>query len=103
MVADPTIDASLLMFGKKRDVFDMMAFVRKYPQSSGDLENLRKSTNIRVMPDRCPFSFAMEALRQLEPNESDEEEIRLGEDGDLAHPQIPSQSYWAKIKTWRPW
>ena len=49
------LDASLLMFGKKRDVFDMIAFVRKYPQSSGDLENLRKSTNVRVMPDRCLF------------------------------------------------
>ena len=103
VVADPTIDASLLMFGQKRDVFDMMAFVRKYPQSRGDLENLRKSTNVRVMPDRCPFSLAMEALQTPEPNDSDEEEIQLDEDGDPARPQIPSQSYWTKIKTWRPW
>ena len=90
------------MFGQKRDVFDMMAFVRKYPQSRGDLENLRKSTNVRVMPDRCPFSLAMEALQMPERNDSDEEEIQLDEDGDPARPQIPSQSYWTKIKTWRP-
>ena len=100
VVADPTIDASLLMFGKKRDVFDMMTFVRKYPQSSGDLKNLRKSTNVRVMPDRCSFSLAMEALQTLEPNDSNEEEIQLDDDGDPARPQIPSQSYWTKIKTW---
>ena len=99
VVADSTIDASLLMFGKKRDVFEMVAFVRKYPQSSGDLENLRKSTNVRVMPDRCPFSLAMEcneAPQTPEPNDSDEEEIQLDEDGDPARPQIPSQSYWRK-------
>ena len=103
MVADPTIDASLLMFGQKRYVFDMMVFVRKYPQSRGNLENLRKSTNVCVIPDRCPFSLAMEAFQTPEPNDSDEEEIQLDEDGDPARPQILSQSYWMKIKTWRPW
>lgn len=103
MVADPTIDASLLMLGRKRDVFDMIAFVKKYPQSRGDMENLRKSANVRVMPDRCPFSLAIEALRASDADEYDDEEIQLDDDGDPARPVIPSQSYWTKIKKWRPW
>ena len=105
VVPDPTIDASLLMLGRQREIFNMEGFARAFPQTSVYLENLRKNANVRVMRDRCPFSLAVQALRVKsgEAEEQVDEEQELDRDGDPANPPLSSQTYWTKIKTWRPW
>ncbi|CAB3997674.1 Hypothetical predicted protein [Paramuricea clavata] len=105
VVPDPTIDASMLMLGRQREIFNMEGFARAFPQTSAHLENLRKNANVRVMRDRCPFSLAVQALRVKsgEAEEEVEEEQELDRDGDPANPPLSSQTYWTKIKTWRPW
>ncbi|CAB3995433.1 sperm receptor for egg jelly-like [Paramuricea clavata] len=105
VVPDPTIDASMLMLGRQREIFNMEGFACAFPQTSAHLENLRKNANVRVMRDRCPFSLAVQALRVKsgEAEEEVEEEQELDRDGDPANPPLSSQTYWTKIKTWRPW
>ena len=61
---DPEIDASLLMLGGKRDIFDMEQFAEAYPQCSAHLRTLRTKANVRVMCDRCPFLKAVAALTE---------------------------------------
>jgi hypothetical protein len=101
VVPDPTIDASLLMLGRQREIFNMEGFARAFPQTSVYLENLRKNANVRVMRDRCPFSLAVQALRVKsgEAEEQVDEEQELDRDGDPANPPLSSQTYWTKIKT----
>ena len=101
----PEIDASLLMLGKKRDVFDMHQFAEAYPQCRAHLRTLRTKANVRVMCDRCPFAKAVAALSEQrgdvqQPVAEDEE---VDSDGDPVRPPLTSQSYWTKIKNWRPW
>ena len=83
----------------------MEGFACAFPQTSVHLENLWKNANVRVMRDRCPFSLAVQALRVKsgEAEEQVDEEQELDRDGDPANQPLSSQSYWTKIKTWRPW
>ena len=102
---DPEIDASFLMLGEKRDIFNMEQFAEAYPQCSAHLRTLRTKANVRVMPDRCPFAKAVAALSEergdvQQPVPEDEE---VDSDGDPVRPPLTSQSYWTKIKNWRPW
>ena len=103
--ADPEIDAFLLMLGQSRDVFNMVEFAHSYPQCSAHLDALRRKANVRVMSDRCPFAKAVAAFEQKagEVQQPVEEEEELDRDGDPARPPLSSQSYWTKIKKWRPW
>ena len=102
--ADPEIDAFLLMLGQSRDVFNMKEFADSYPQCSAHLDALRKKANVHVMSDRCPFAKAVVALGQKagEGQQPVEEEEELDTDSDPARPPLSSQSYWTKIKKWRP-
>ena len=103
--ADPEIDAFLLMLGQCRDVFNIVEFAASYPQCRGHLDALRRKANVRVMFDRCPFANAVAASEQKagEVQQPVEEEEELDADGDPARPPLSSQSYWTKIKKWRPW
>ena len=103
--ADPEIDAFLLMLGQTRDVFNMVEFADSYPQCRAHLDALRRKANVRVMSDRCPFAKAVAASEQKagEVQQPVEEEEELDRDGDPARPPLNSQSYWTKIKKWRPW
>ena len=103
--ADPEIDAFLLMLGQSRDAFNMEEFADAYPQCCSHLAPLRKKANVRVMSDRCPFAKAVATLKQKRgkvPQPVQEEE-EFDRDGDPARPPLSSQSYWTKIKNWRPW
>ena len=98
VIAGPFIDAWLLMLARKRDVFDMKKFAQKHPETGDDLNILRKTANVRVMADHCPFSLAIEATESHQSDADQNEE-------DSAHepPRPRSQSYWTKIKSRCPW
>ena len=79
VIADPFIDAWLLMLARKRDVFDMKNFAQKHPETGDNLNILRKTANVRVMADRCPFSLAIEATEshQSDADQNEEDSARL--------------------------
>ena len=47
--ADPDIDAWMLATGRKQDVLDIDAFVKREPNIIQDLQRLRKTLNVRVI------------------------------------------------------
>ena len=87
--AGPDIDAWMLATGRKRDVFDIDAFVEREPNIIPELQRLRKTLNVRVMADRCPVTVAMNKRTNPETDEAKN-------DG----PQLSSQSYWTTFKSW---
>ena len=50
----------------------MKRFAQKHAETGDDLNILRRTANVRVMPDRCPLSVAIEALRTMESHQIDE-------------------------------
>ncbi len=52
--ADPDIDAWMLATGRKREVFEIDAFVAHHPNILPELQRLRKLLNVKVFADRCP-------------------------------------------------
>ena len=97
VVADPFVDAWLLMLVRKRDIFDMKRFAQKHAETGDDLNILRRTANVRVMPDRCPLSLTIGALRTMKSHQIDEHQ----NEGNSARvrPRPRSQSYWTKIKS----
>ena len=83
------IDAWMLATGRKRDVFDIDAFVKREPNIIPDLQRLRKTLNVRVIADRCPVTVAISKRTNPEADEAKN-------DG----PQLSSQSYWTTFKSW---
>ena len=79
--ADPTIDAWMLVTGRKREVFDVSSFVQQHRDILPELKQVRNVVSVLILPSRCPVT---KALNDLEP-------------------EIPSQSYWTTLKSWRPW
>ena len=71
VLVDPFVDALLLMLGRKRDVFDIKKFAQKHPETRDDLNILRRTANVRVMPDRCPLSLAIEALGAMDEDQNE--------------------------------
>ena len=82
--ADPRIDAWMLVFGEKRDVFDLENFVVRYPDVLAHIQRARKMANVRVMQDACPVFREFVKRRREDPD-------------------TDGESYWWKIKKWRPW
>ena len=85
--ADPDIDAWMLATGRKRDVFDIDAFINHEPNILEHLQRLRKTLNVRVMADRCPVMKAIEKKNNPDGRNND-------------GPQLSSQSYWSTFKSW---
>ena len=88
--ADPDIDAWMLATGRKREVFDVDAFVAHHPNILLELQPLRKLLNVKVFPDRCPVTLALQ--RKSNPNSHEE--------GSEDAPQLSSQTFWTTIKNW---
>ena len=63
--ADPNIDTWMLILAKPRNVFDLEAFVKKYPNIDGHLAELRKIVRCRVLHESCPIvNMKMQLARQ---------------------------------------
>mgnify|MGYP002803952926 FL=1 len=90
---DPTIDAWMLVTGRKREVFDISSFVQRHRDIVPDLRRLRKVVNVHVLTTRCPVIAAVDDMERRERGEPTPEP-RL---------EVPSQSYWTTFKSWRPW
>ena len=60
---DPWIDAWMLLTGRKREIFDIAAFVNHHPRISRSFQSLRSAANIRVLCDRCPVAREIERQR----------------------------------------
>ena len=90
---DPTIDAWMLVTGRKREVFDISSFVKRHRDIVPKLRELRKVVNVLVLTTRCPVVAALETVERRERGEATPEQ-RL---------EVPSQSYWTTFKSWRPW
>ena len=56
---DPTIDAWMLVTGRKREVFDISSFVQRHRDIVPDLRRLRKVVNVHVLTTRCPVIAAV--------------------------------------------
>ena len=86
----------MLMIGRTCDIFNILEFAEKHPETGDHLDRLRETANVRVMRDRCPYAKAMDELRGKLWGESsshdNEEEQRLDRDGDVARPTLSSQS-----------
>jgi hypothetical protein len=87
--ADPEIDAWMLATNRKRDVFDIDAFVEYQPHILPHLKRLRQTLNVLVLTSRC---LVTNALNKRMNHDADQET----NDG----PQLSSQSYWTTFKTW---
>jgi hypothetical protein len=87
--ADPEIDAWMLATNRKRDVFDIDAFVEYQPDILPHLKRLRQTLNVLVLTSRC---LVTNALNKKMNHDADQET----NDG----PQLSSQSYWTTFKTW---
>ena len=84
--ADPEIDAWMLATGRKRDVFEIKAFVDYEPDVLPPLVRLRKKLNVMVLTSRCPVARALKP----EENPAGEEEQE----------EVPSQTFWTTVKKW---
>ena len=87
--ADPEIDAWMLATNRKRDMFDIDAFVEYQPDILPHLKRLRQTLNVLVLTSRC---LVTNALNKKMNHDADQET----NDG----PQLSSQSYWTTFKTW---
>ena len=85
--ADPDINAWMLATGRKRDVFDIDAFINHEPNILEHLQRLQKTLNVRVMANRCPVMKAIEKKNNPDGRNND-------------GPQLSSQSYWSTFKSW---
>ena len=63
--ADPVIDAWTLATGRKRDIFDIKAFVDHEPDILPHLTRLRKKLNVMVLTSRCPVAPASKLKKIL--------------------------------------
>ena len=91
-IAAPNIDAWMLLIGRNREAFNLSLFVTKYPNIASALKRLRKIANVLVLPSGRPV------LRAIEENSRGEDDEETHEES-----EVPSQSYWTTIKSWRPW
>ena len=91
---DPWIDAWMLLTGRKREVFDITAFVNHQKEISRSFQSLRTAANLRVLSDRCPVAREMERQRRQAYGETSQTEERQ---------EVPSQSHWTVAKHWVPW
>ena len=89
---NPTIDAWMLVTGRKREVFDISAFGKQHCDIVKELERIRKVVNVLVLSSWCPVIKALEELERQE----------RGEEAAHEQPEVPSQTYWTTIKNWRP-
>ena len=65
--ADPEIDTWMSILGKPRSVFDLEAFVKKFPNIDADVAKLRKIVRCRVLHESCPVVITkMQLARQSE-------------------------------------
>ena len=64
---DPDIDTWMLILAKPGNVFDLEAFVKKFPNIDEDLAKLRKIVRCRVLHESCPVVITkMQLARQSE-------------------------------------
>ena len=83
----------MLVTGRKREVFDVSSFVQQHRDILPELKQVRNVVSVLILPSRCPVT---KALNDLERHER-------GENPPSEEPEIPSQSYWTTLKSWRPW
>ena len=100
--ADPTIDAWMLVIGEKRDVFDLDAYVVRHPDAHRYTERVRRMVKMQVLPCSCPVYKAVKRMVRGEP-ESEVDSDDVDSQGLPRRPRLSSQSYWTKMKSWRPW
>ena len=100
--ADPTIDAWILVIGEKRDVFDPDAYVVHHPDAHKYTERVRRMVNMQVIPCSCPVYKAVKRMVRGE-SEMEVDSDDVDSQGLPRRPKLSSQSYWTKMKSWRPW
>ena len=83
----------MLVTGRKREVFDVSSFVQQHRDILPELKQVRNVVSVLILPSRCPVT---KALNDLERHER-------GKNPPPEEPEIPSQSYWTTLKSWRPW
>lgn len=105
--ANPETDAWMVVIGEQREVFDLKAFAAAYPDIQKYLERLRKMVNVQVLPCSCPLAKVLADSKKQTGETSEQVETGDTEDMDSQglprRPQLSSQTYWRKIKGWRPW
>ena len=84
--ADPEIDAWMLATGRKRELFDIRAFVDHEPDILPHLTRVREKLNVLVLTSRCPVARAL----RVKENPAGEEEQQ----------EVPSQTFWTTVKRW---
>jgi hypothetical protein len=91
-IADPIIDAWMLVTGQKRDVFDIESFVQQNREIVEEIGQVRKNMKVLILRSRCPLLKALQKIERRERGEESEEQV-----------EVPSQTYWTTFKSWRPW
>ena len=71
-MADPEIDAWMLVTGRTRDVLDLEVFAKTYEKYVKLLLRIRKIVDVRVMPDKCPMR---RTLHKINGDDVDAEEV----------------------------
>ena len=85
-MADPEIDAWMLVTGRTRDVFDLEAFAKTYGKYVKLLLRIRKIVDVRVMPDKCPMQ---RMLHKINGDNVDAEEVDV---------QLNSKTFTTTVK-----
>ena len=86
-MADPEIDAWMLVTGRTRDVFDLEAFAKTYGSEYLKLLlRIRKIVDVRVMPEKCPMQ---RMLQKINGDDVDAEEVDV---------QLNSKTFTTTIK-----
>ena len=86
-MADPEIDAWMLVTGRTRDVFDLEAFAKTYGSEYLKLLlRIRKIVDVRVMPKKCPMQ---RILQKINGDDVDAEEVDV---------QLNSKTFTTTIK-----
>lgn len=98
--ADPTIDAWMLVIGEQRHVFDVDAYVVRHPDAHKYVERVRNMVNVRVLQCSCPV---FQAAKRSVSAESETENDNVDSQDQPRRPELSSQTYWTKVKSWRPW
>ncbi len=91
---DPSIDAWMLVTGRKRYVFDINSFVQVNRDIVTEVQHTRKAINVLVLTSRCPLNKALQHIERSEQAEEEDEEPQV---------EVLSQSYWTTFKNWRFW
>ena len=69
-MADPYIDAWMLITGNNREVFEVTKLIRLYPDVEQYIVPCRRMLKCRVMSDRCPVVKAKNMLENQRTDES---------------------------------